>query len=67
MWQSSKGVIALAHTINNCKRCSILCIHYEKSRLLKPHYLAIKTQAIICIQLLCDYPLGFTTIVQLSP
>ncbi len=44
MWQWSKGVIALTHTINNCKHCSILCIHYEKSPLLKPHYPAIKTK-----------------------
>ncbi len=67
MWQSSKSVITLTHIINNRKHCLILCIHYEKSHLLKPHYPAIKTQKIICIQLLCNYPLGITTIVQLSP
>jgi len=44
MWQSSKGVIASTHTINNRKHCSILCIHSEKSPLLKPHYHAIKTK-----------------------
>jgi hypothetical protein len=32
----------------------------------KPHYLATKTQKTIRIQLLCSYPLGITTIVQLS-
>jgi hypothetical protein len=63
MWQSSKGVIALTHTINNRKHCSILSIHYEKSPLLKPHYPAIKTQKKICKQLLCNYPLDITTIV----
>ncbi len=66
-WQSSKGVITLTHTINNHKHCSILCIHYEKSCLLKPHYPTIKTQKTICVQLLCNYPLGITTTVQLSP
>jgi hypothetical protein len=41
--------------------------HYEKLRMLKPHYLATKIQKTIHIQLLCNYPLGFKTIVQLSP
>jgi hypothetical protein len=40
---------------------------YEKSCLLKPHYPATKTQKTTHIQLLCNYPLGITTIVQLSP
>jgi hypothetical protein len=31
--------------------------HYEKSRSLKPHYLATKTQK----KLICNYPLGITT------
>jgi hypothetical protein len=35
--------------------------HYEKLRLLKPHYLAIKTQKTTHIQLLCNYLLGITT------
>jgi hypothetical protein len=34
---------------------------YEKSCLLKPHYLAAKTRKTIHIQLLCNYPLGITT------
>jgi hypothetical protein len=33
-------------------------IHYEKLRLPKPHYFATKTQKIVHIQLLCNYPLG---------
>ncbi len=33
----------------------------------KSHYLATKTQKSICIQLLCNYPLGITTTVQISP
>jgi hypothetical protein len=41
-------------------------IHYENLHLLKPHNLATKVQKIIYIQLLCNYPLGITTIVQLS-
>ncbi len=48
-WQSSKGVITLARTINNRKHCSTLCIHYEKSCLLKPHHPATKTQRTIYI------------------
>ncbi len=40
--------------------------HYEKSCSLKPHYLAIKTPKKTCIQLLCNYPLGITTTMQLS-
>jgi hypothetical protein len=35
----------------------------EKSCPPKPHYLANKIQKIICIQLLCNYPLGITIIV----
>jgi hypothetical protein len=41
-------------------------IDYEKSHLLKPHYPATKILKTIHIQLLCNYPLGITTIVQLS-
>jgi hypothetical protein len=41
-------------------------LHYEKSHLLKSHYLATKTQKKTHIQLLCNYPLGITTNVQLS-
>jgi hypothetical protein len=41
--------------------------HYEKLCLLKPHYIATKTLKTCHIQLLCNYPLGITTIVQLSP
>jgi len=40
--------------------------HYEKSHLLKPHYLVIKTQKTTPMQLLYNHPLGITTIVQLS-
>jgi hypothetical protein len=40
--------------------------HYEKSRPSKPRYPSTKTQKTTCIQLLCDYPLGITTTVQLS-
>jgi hypothetical protein len=39
--------------------------HYEKLHPSKPHYPATKTQKTIHIQLLCNYPLGITTIVQL--
>jgi hypothetical protein len=44
LWQSSKGVITLTHTINNRKHCSIFCIYYEKWPMLKPHYPTIKTK-----------------------
>ncbi len=40
--------------------------HYENLCLLKPRYLAAKTLKTTHIQL-CNYPLGITTIVQLSP
>jgi hypothetical protein len=40
--------------------------HYVKLRPPKPHYHVLKTQKTYCIQLLCNYPLGITTIVQLS-
>jgi hypothetical protein len=40
--------------------------HYEKSHTSKPHYTTIKIQKTTQIQLLCNYPLGITTIVQLS-
>jgi hypothetical protein len=52
---------------------NLTTIHYEKSRSWKPHYLAtiiqktIWTKKTTCIQLLCNYPLGITTIVRLSP
>jgi len=38
-----------------------------KSCSLKSHYLTTKTQKTTHIQLLCNYPLGITTSVQLSP
>jgi hypothetical protein len=41
--------------------------HYEKSCPLKPHYPATKTQKTTHTKLLCNYPLGKTTIMQLSP
>jgi hypothetical protein len=41
--------------------------HYDKLCPLKPHYLITKTQKMIHIQLYCNYPLGITTNVQLSP
>jgi hypothetical protein len=41
--------------------------HYEKSRPPKPHYPPTKIQKTTHIQLLCIYPLGITTIMQLSP
>jgi hypothetical protein len=44
-----------------------LTLHYEKSRPPKPYYLATRIQKIIYIELLCNYPLSITTIVQLSP
>jgi len=47
---------------------SFLCStpHYEKLRSLIPQYLGIKAQKTTHIQLLCNYPLGITTIMQLS-
>jgi hypothetical protein len=42
-------------------------MHYEKSHLLKPHYLATKIQKKTYIQILYNYPLGITTTIQLSP
>jgi len=42
-------------------------LHYEKSHPPKPHYLATKIQKTIRIKLLCNYPLGITTTMQLSP
>ncbi len=44
-----------------------LLIYYEKLRPSKPHYHATKTQKTTHTQLLCNYLLGITTIVQLSP
>jgi hypothetical protein len=41
--------------------------HYEKLHPPKPHFLVIRTQKTICIQLLCNCPLDITTIMQLSP
>jgi hypothetical protein len=41
--------------------------HYEKLHPSKPHYPIIKIQKTTHIQLLCNYPLGITTSVQLSP
>jgi hypothetical protein len=41
--------------------------HYDKSHSLKPHYPATKTQKTSHVQLLCNYLLGITTRVQLSP
>jgi hypothetical protein len=41
--------------------------HYEKSCLPKPHYLTTKTQKKIHIQMICNYPFGIITIVQLFP
>ncbi len=41
--------------------------HYEKSHPPKPHYIVTKTQKQILMQLFCNYPLGITIIVQLSP
>jgi hypothetical protein len=37
-------------------------IHYEKSCSSKPHYSITKVQITTHIQLLCNYPLGITTI-----
>jgi hypothetical protein len=44
----------------------VMC-HYKKSRMLKPYYPTPKTQKTTHIQLLCNYPLGITTTMQLSP
>jgi hypothetical protein len=41
--------------------------HYEKLCPLKSHYPATKCLKKPHIQLLCNYPLGITTIMQLSP
>ncbi len=41
--------------------------HYEKLCSSKSHYPIIKTQKITHIQVLCNYLLGITTSVQLSP
>jgi hypothetical protein len=41
--------------------------HYDKSYSSKPHYPTTQTQKITHIESLCNYPLGITTIVQLSP
>jgi hypothetical protein len=40
--------------------------HYEKLCLLAPHDLQLKLKKTIHIQLLCNYPFGITTVVQLS-
>jgi hypothetical protein len=45
----------------------MLLKHYEKLHLLKPYYYATRAQKKIRIQLLCNYPLSITTIMQLSP
>ncbi len=41
--------------------------HYEKLHPLKPHCPIIEAQKTIHIQLLCNYPLGITITMQLSP
>jgi hypothetical protein len=58
-------IASLKNVWNICKKNPISL--WEIMFLSKPHYLVTKTQKIICIQLLCNYPLGITTIVQLSP
>ncbi len=50
----------------NCLKTILHPNHYEKLHSPKPHYLAIKIQKTIHIQLLCNYPLNITTIMQLS-
>jgi hypothetical protein len=41
--------------------------HYKNLCSSKPHYRITKIQKKIHIQLLCNYPLGITTTMQLSP
>jgi hypothetical protein len=49
------------------KKSGNTCYYYKKSCPSKPHHPATKAQKTIHIQLLWNYPLGITTIVQLSP
>lgn len=45
----------------------MLLEHYDKLHLLKPYYYAIKAQKTTRMQLLCIYPLGIITTMQVSP
>jgi hypothetical protein len=45
----------------------IMFLHYEKLHPPKPHCIATKTQKSIRIQILCNYLLGITTTMQISP
>jgi hypothetical protein len=68
----SKGSIRKKHFLMFWGKVSKLTydptrwIHYEKLRLPKPHYPTTKSQKTTHIQLLCNYLMGITTIVQLS-
>jgi hypothetical protein len=46
---------------------TIVWLSLWKLYLLKPHYPATKNKKTTHIQLSCNYPLGISTIVQLSP
>ncbi len=41
--------------------------HYEKLHMSKSHCPTTKAQKTIHIQLLCNHPLGITTIMEISP
>jgi saccharopine dehydrogenase-like NADP-dependent oxidoreductase len=56
----------IVKTIKKMKKKHEL-FHHEELRSLKPHCPTTKTQKTIHIQLLCNYLLGITTSVQLSP
>jgi len=74
--QSTKNdLVHQVHYISS-KHIQKFCFHvhfhfshdyYKKSRMLKPYYPTPKTQKTTHIQLLCNYPLGITTTMQLSP
>ncbi len=59
----NKNITTLCQNVVFMTRIACNNYHYEKLCPLKPHYSATKTQKTIRRQLLCNYPLGITTIV----
>jgi len=71
MKESKLDVPTLHHSneikISTMQNMHLVSIHNENLHSSKLHNLAIKTQKTTHIQLLCNYPLGITTSVQLPP
>ncbi len=61
------NVKPIFHTFELEEMYGNICCNYEKSHPSKPHHPTTKAQKTTHIQLLCNYPLDITTIVQLYP